>query len=209
MEFIVITGPTYKTALRKIHKALKIRDGIELRLDLFQEISKEEIAEIVQLCKTSGKKIILTLRSLQGGGGYKRSIASLENEILELSSTLPDYMDIEHDLSDELFASLTGTNVIASFHDFERTPNLDLILKKMQKKKAYAYKVCTTSNLLSDSYRMLNFIHKQSKLGLKFIGICMGEKGKITREDGLKVGNYLNYRIIHLGDKVSAGLDFA
>lgn len=209
MEFIVITGPTYKIALKKIKKALKIHDGIELRLDLFQEIKKEEVSEIVRLCKAAGKKIILTLRSLQGGGGYKRSLESLENEILELSETAPHYMDIEHDLSDALFSSLEGTNVIASFHDFERTPNLERTLKKMQEKSAYAYKLCTTSILLSDSYRMLNFIHKQSRLGLNFIGLCMGEKGKITREDGLRVGNYLNYRIMHLGDKVAAGLDFA
>ncbi len=209
MEFVVITGPTYKTAQKKILKALKLLDGIELRLDLFHGITKEEVREIVSVCKGAGKKIILTMRSLEGGGGYKRSISSLENEIYELSTTMPDYMDIEYTLSDDLFTSLSGINIIASFHDFERTPNLDLVLRKMQNKKAYAYKVCTTSNLLSDSYRMLNFIHKQTNLGLRFIGICMGEKGKITREDGLKVGNYLNYRILHLGDKVAPGLDFA
>jgi|GEM_PF-3835022 3-dehydroquinate dehydratase type I len=209
MEFIVITGPSYKIALKKIQKALKIRDGIELRLDLFHEIKKEEVGEIVDLCKSFGKKIILTLRSLEGGGNYKRSIASLEEEIFSLSATLPHYMDVEYTLSDDLFSSLQNTHIISSFHDFERTPNLDLVLKKMQRKKAYAYKVCTTPLLISDSYRMLNFIHKQKKLGLNFIGICMGEKGKITREEGLKVGNYLNYRIIHLRDKVAEGLDFA
>ena len=38
MEFIVITGPTFSNAAKKIKKAVKILDGIELRLDLFQDI---------------------------------------------------------------------------------------------------------------------------------------------------------------------------
>ena len=37
----------------------------------------------------------------------------------------------------------------------------------------------------------------------------MGNQGKITRIDGLKVGNYLNYKIIHIGDKVAPGIDFS
>ncbi len=210
MEFIVITGPTFSNAAKKIKKAVKILDGIELRLDLFQNISKEEIIEIRDICKEADKKVIFTLRSSRSGGGYRRSLLSLENEIEKLSLIGPDYFDVEWDLSDDLFNSLGHVKVIASHHDFEKTPpSLDRILGKMMMKKAYAYKLCTTSRALSDSYRMLNFIQKQKNAGLNFIGLCMGEKGKITREDGLKVGNYLNYKIIHIGDKVAAGLDFA
>ncbi|MCH9616788.1 MAG: 3-dehydroquinate dehydratase [Chlamydiia bacterium] len=210
MEFIVVAGPEYSTALLRIRKALKTMDGIELRLDLFKEINIENIKAIIDMCRAKGKKIIITLRSLTGGGGYNRKIDLLEQEVRRLSLLKPDYMDIEWDLSEQLFKDITDTKIIASYHDFEKTPPLlEKVLEKMKQKKAYAYKLCTTSKDLSDSYRMLHFIHKQKKEGLNIIGLCMGETGKITREDGLKVGNYLNYRIMSPRDKVAGGLDFA
>lgn len=210
MEFIVVTGPTYNSAINRIKKALTLKDGIELRLDLFRNYTLEDVKAIIDLCHSENKQIICTLRSSKAGGGYRRSILSLEKEIYNLSTLCPDYLDVQWDLSDELFDSLEGTKVIVSYHDFQKTAhNLETILQRMKKKKGFAYKLCTTANLLSDAYRMLNLILKEKKENSPFIGLCMGAKGKVTREDGLKVGNYLNYKIMHLGDKVASGLDFA
>jgi 3-dehydroquinate dehydratase/shikimate dehydrogenase len=210
MEFIVIAGPTFATAFPRIKRALKLKDGIELRIDLFTELSDEQLLEIVTTCKMANKKIIFTLRSQKSGGGYKKSIPSLEEEILKLSTFNPDYMDVEWDLSKNLFTCLKDKKIIASHHDFEKTQNnLETLFEKMFEKKTYGYKICTTAIDTSDAYRMLYFIHKQKQAGVNFIGLCMGEAGKITREEGLKAGNYLNYKIMHLEDKVASGLDFA
>jgi 3-dehydroquinate dehydratase type I len=210
MDFIVITGPTISQALRKIKRAEKIDAGIELRLDLFQSYSHEEIKEILALCKSLNKKVIFTLRSKDSGGGFSGSKEALIDEIKALSKLHPDYMDIEWHLPKELFNSVEETKTIASHHDYYKTPiSLGHILSQMLEKQAYAYKICTTAQETSDSFRMINFIHKQKKQNLNIIGLCMGEKGKITRTDGLKVGNYLNYKIIHIGDKVAPGIDFS
>ena len=63
-----------------------------------------------------------------------------------------------------------------------------------------------TANSLSDSYKMLRFIQKTTKEGLKIIGLCMGDYGRLTRTEGLKAGNYLNYTILHTRDKIAPGL---
>jgi len=120
----------------------------------------------------------------------------------------PDYIDIESDLS----ASLPNCNIISSYHHFERTPrDLEEIVKKMNRNNptAYAYKVCTTANSVSDSYKMLRLIQKLTSEGIKFIGLCMGEKGSITREEGIKSGNYLNYFVLSNRDQCAPGLKFA
>ena len=210
MEFIVITGPTFQEAERKIAKALASFDGIELRLDLFRSFSMEELEMVVERCKDLRKKVIFTLRSQKGGGGFTGSHANLEEKILEISYLAPDFLDVESSLSADLFQNLQHVNVITSFHDFEKTPlHLEEILTLMEKKNAYAYKICTTALEESDAFRMLGLVHKKSKAGMRIIGLCMGEKGKITREDGLKVGNFINYRILSSRDKVAGGLIFA
>ena len=210
MEFIVITGPNYEKALHKINYALTLYAGIELRLDLFQQTRFKEIEKIINLCKKLNKKVIVTKRSKRSGGGYKGCIIKLKEELIAIDHLSPDYIDLESFLSDDFFTSISNAKIIASHHDFKHTPrNLDSTLKCLRKKNVYAYKLCTTALDVSDSYRMLNFIYKQKKSNNKFIGLCMGDAGKPTRMSGISAGNYLNYRILNISDKVSEGMIFA
>ena len=179
MQFIVITGPTYLQAIRRIRKALQIGDGIELRIDCFKTISEKELLEIIALCKKKGKKIILTIRSNAGGGNSNLSNDKLEKYIIFLAKFSPDYLDIEHHLSKNLFRQIKELKVktIASYHDFVKTPlNLTKLLNSMKKKNSYCYKICTMAENIQDSFRMIQCIHKQKNKNFHFIGICMGEK---------------------------------
>ena len=151
-------------------------------------------------------KMMLTLRSKTNGGGFTGTKEEKISTLQTLLEANPDYVDLEFGSS----RLLDECKVILSYHHFERTPrNLDEIMEKMIQKPAYAYKICTTANSTSDSYRMLRLIQKYSKNGIKIIGICMGDQGRITREEGIKSGNYLNYMILHHRDKCAPGLQFA
>lgn len=208
MQIAIITGPTYKIASSRIEQANKERDGVELRLDLFQEI---DLSSIQQLRKTITGKVIFTLRSRRNGGGFVGSEEKRLKLAKELASLNPDYFDFESDTDALFFEELRlltpSLKIILSYHNFLTTPkNLDLIIKKMLSFESYAYKICTTANSFSDSYKMLRFIQKMKNEGLKFIGLCMGEYGRPTRTDGIKAGNYLTYTILHNRDKVAPGL---
>ena len=210
MEFVIVTGPTYKEAIKTVKKAVKISDGIEFRIDLFQSIFPLELTELVKICHFHEKKVLFTIRSCAQGGGSSLSKDSLENYIQELCSLSPDYIDIEYTLSKKLTSSITNVKKIISYHNFEKTPsNLEETLMLLQEHSAHAYKICTTARDISDAYRMMNFVHKQKKKGVNIIGLCMGKDGVTTRTDGLKFGNYLNYKIIHVRDNVARGLNFA
>ncbi len=209
MQIAVITGPTHEIALKRIHLANKIRDGLELRLDLFKGMI--DTTQVRELVESSTKKVILTLRKRCHGGGFLGTEEKRQKILLELLECGPQYIDIESDTHPEFFQVVhelyPKCKIISSYHDFSLTPrDLEKIFKGMESKNVYAYKVCTTANSFADAYKMLRFIQKKTTDQVKFIGICMGEYGRITRRDGIKAGNYLNYTILHNRDSCAPGL---
>ncbi len=70
-------------------------------------------------------------------------------------------------------------NLIVSYHNFDETPDLEMILSQMKLRhpKARYYKIATFANSTLDALKMLKFQRKHAKV----IGICMGEKGVVTR----------------------------
>ena len=204
MQIAIITGPTYEIASKRILMANTQKDGVELRLDLFQEIN---LSDLKQLKNSITGKVIFTLRHRRNGGGFLGGEEKRLKVAKDLLSLEPDYFDFECDTNLSFLDETPLSKIIFSYHDFLSTPkHLDLILKKMLHPIPYAYKICTTATSLSDSYKMLRFIQKTTKSGLKIIGLCMGEYGRLTRIEGLKAGNYLNYTILHTRDKVAPGL---
>lgn len=210
MQFAVITGPTKEIALPRISLANTLTDGIELRLDLFKRVDLEEVAIMKGASK---RKTIFTLRSTKAGGSYQGPENSRLDLIEKLLVYRPEYIDLESQTPksfiEKVAQEFPDSKIILSYHNFEFTPqNLETLLEAMISPCAYAYKICTTANSLSDSYRMLRFIQKTTEKKKRIIGICMGEEGKITREEGIRSGNYLNYKILHNRDRCANGLQF-
>ncbi len=211
MQLAVITGPTYETALTRILLANKLRDGIELRLDLFHEFNLEKIEKLLN---ASTGKTIFTLRRRSSGGGFSGSEERRFLLLSQLFSLEPDYIDLEFDTNQDFVHEISlqypNSKIISSYHNFEKTPkDLDLVLQRMISPHAYAYKICTTATTMADSYKILRFVQKQTNKGLKIIGLALGEYGRITRKEGIQSGNYLNYTVLHNSDSCAPGLRFA
>lgn len=212
MQFAVITGPTFDIAKRRVKLADLKKDGFELRLDLFKD--RLTLDELKSLLNISSKKVIFTLRKRTQGGGYIGNENGRQEILLKLLECNPTYVDMESDTDPEFLDEISEKHpqcrIISSIHNFSLTPrDLEKTFQGMQSKYAYAYKICTTANSFADAYKMLRFIQKKAALGIKIIGICMGEYGKITRREGLKAGNYLNYSILHNRDNCAPGLHLA
>lgn len=73
----------------------------------------------------------------------------------------------------------TSTPVIVSYHNFDKTPDLESTLAMLQQAhpKAHFYKIATMALSTLDSLRMLLFLQKHKNV----IGVCMGELGALTR----------------------------
>ena len=77
----------------------------------------------------------------------------------------------------------TGTKIIISFHDFEKTPTileLEKILKIQVGLGANICKIITTAKTFDDNLKTLNFVSEGSKKS-NIVCFAMGEHGKISR----------------------------
>jgi 3-dehydroquinate dehydratase / shikimate dehydrogenase len=92
----------------------------------------------------------------------------------------PNYVDLPHTTPRSVFERIRekfpGIGRICSYHNFEKTPDLDSIALRLRALPAEFYKIATYARSLEDSLHMLNFVKKTH-----WIGLCMGEYGEVTR----------------------------
>lgn len=126
---------------------------------------------------------ILTIRRKEDGGNFQGS----EKNRWELLETYlkfyPDYVDLEADvpicLVQKIKKKYPTLKCIRSYHNFEKTPlNLEKQLLSMSHPIFDLYKIATFANSSLDALRMIRFVKQSNYL---VSGICMGEKGEITR----------------------------
>lgn len=176
-------------SLKKPEKPIDEADGYELRLDSFPSLEKNALQAF---CQTLSKPIIFTLRKQNFQGSEEERLSLFEG----LLSLGPDYADIEFD-TDPAFIKKVATQfpnikIILSYHNFVETPkDLLEILNSMRSPHAYAYKLATLANSVTDSLYMLHFVKTQKDT--KLSGICMGVDGEITRILGPVFGNFIDY----------------
>ena len=170
-------------------------DGIELRLDYLPVIDLDALRAALAKCPLP---VILTLRKASHGGHFRGSEDSRQAQIAQLFALNPTYCDLEWDMDREFLQKIAQDHpevkIICSYHNFEDTPtDLAHILSSMYFPVFYAYKLATMARSTLDALRMCVFIRQHFRRDQKLSGICMGEKGQITRILGPVCGNFIDY----------------
>lgn len=204
---IVISGPTLNEAREQVRKACANADVIEFRLDQFQF---SQIHAIRSLKESSTVPVIFTLRKRSQGGEYTSDEEERLEQLKELASLQPEYIDLEYDVDEEIYEEINSispkTEIISSFHDFSGAPiELKPVLEVMKQVPASIYKIATMANSTVDSLRMLRFLKENAKRGIRLVGICMGEHGHSTRILGPIFGNAIVYATLSEGLKTAPG----
>ncbi|MBQ2226723.1 MAG: type I 3-dehydroquinate dehydratase, partial [Methanobrevibacter sp.] len=101
-------------------------DILEFRIDA---LKNPEISEIKKTIEEINFPMIATNRINSEGGSFKGSEEDRFNILYECCD-LVDYVDIELQSDDEYINRIheTGTKTIVSYHDFEKTPDLNEIM---------------------------------------------------------------------------------
>ncbi len=168
--------------LEKIQKLINGAEMAEIRIEK-SGLSKKEVEKLfgchknlIATCRDNGlsqtKRLGLLTAAINGGAKWVDiEVESPSNYITELAR----------------IAKAKRCNVIISYHNFNTTPNADelkKILMECNEKGADLVKIATMANNTTDVANLLGLY----KLNIPVLSFGMGELGKSTRIDALKMG---------------------
>lgn len=177
---------------------IKLFDVIEIRLDLFsKEYIKNNLIEFLLKIK---KQIIFTYR-LPEDSSVDSFTKFRKEDIQELISSFnstENFLDIELNRKNEIFNKneFDKYKIIYSFHSFDGIISLGEMEEEIGKIQENDEKTFFKFAVKSDSYKEIAEFLKSIKLlayKYKITGICMGEKGVISRIFGDYYGSFFTY----------------
>ncbi len=179
---IPVIETTMGKALIAIKEVNRWADLIELRVDYLRGV------KLAPLLENRQKPFIVTHRRKDEGGQYKGDERKRLSVLLEAIDLGADYIDVELATKRSFLQSLIRdkreTQVILSFHDFQRTPSLRELQKlydQMIQLGADVVKIVPFAKSWEDNLTILSLIPFAKARRQKVIAFCMGEKGKISR----------------------------
>lgn len=190
---------------------------VEWRIDFFDEVFDfERINEVLKKLKaTLGQdKVILVTFRTKAEGGQKDITPELYQVMLEkvIEGKNADLVDVELFIGDDIFDRLVkkakdnGCHIIASNHDFNKTPSCEEIISrlvKMKDKGADISKIAVMPQCMEDVTTLLKAtaIMKDKHSDITVVTMSMGILGIISRVTGEIFGSAMTFGII---DKSSA-----
>ena len=193
---VALGFPTAAQLARAAEKEYK--DGstfLEFRLDYLPDPSAG--LEVIRKVRKSlpDAHILATCRHKRASGHYKgdleQQFAILQNAAAA-GAALVDLEIESAELAKPALAALrNAVPLCLSYHDFEKTPVLDPILRRLKRFPANAYKIATTARKPSDNLRMLQFARAHH--GTPLVAFAMSEVGLATRILAPSLGGLYTY----------------
>ena len=191
----VIAEPRAELALAAARLALRRTNVLELRLDYLE--SEDEFAELLRgiVPLASRATLIATCRRKEAGGRFPGSIARQISRLVLAAASGCRWCDLELETLQRLEAAtlrktLGDIRLIASFHDFSRTPaRLGQLRKRLEAGGGDAVKIAAVTRHYRELVRLVRTAHRRRNV----IVVPMGEVGTAGRIAAVREGSALAY----------------
>jgi 3-dehydroquinate dehydratase type I len=193
--------------MRLLRKAEKNNANlIEFRLDHL-----EKNYRMSDLISSTRLPRIATNRSANEGGKFRGEETNRVQSLLQAAEAGCEFVDLE--LAMENVGSIIrkakrlGAQVIISYHDFQRTPDLQelrRILEKQMNLGADICKIVSTAKEQSDNLRILEFVFNASRK-TKVVSFAMGKLGVVSRVLSPIYGASFTFASVERGAESAAG----
>jgi 3-dehydroquinate dehydratase / shikimate dehydrogenase len=204
---IAATGRTSAELMARARRALDESRFVELRLDWVANPA-DAIARIPELLAAAGRttstrKPILqaTCRRRENGGKFSGSVGRQIELLRQAAEAGCAVVDLEIESAEsvgaETLASLRrAARLILSFHDFQTTPPLAPVARRLRRFAADYYKIVPTATRQSANCAVLDFlasISEDTSEAGRWVAFTMGEAGVPSRVLALSRGSAFVY----------------
>lgn len=192
-------------------------DLVEWRADYFEDLGDvEKVAEVLMsLQEILGETpILFTIRTKREGGNGQLTPEEYRSLLLYAAGrpevSLVDIEGLNPEINTELLISEVhqlGMPVIASWHNFSRTPKkpeLDLVFDRLSRTGADVLKVAVMPKKAKDVLRLMSVTEEKNRqFPSPLVTMAMGDLGRLSRVSGRITGSVLTFGIV--GDASAPG----
>lgn len=192
------------------HACREVEGGevfLEFRLDYLAE-PQQGVAVIRRFLEENPECVVLaTCRRRQNHGRFN---GSLEEQIRVLEDAIQagaQAVDVEIESAEAnphaLDALRERAKLVISYHNFESTPALEPVLRRLMRVPADYYKIVTTARKPSDNYRVLALAKEHPRTPM--VVLAMGQTGFPCRVLGPVFGSRFTYAAPSAAEGTAAG----
>ncbi|KAJ6853982.1 bifunctional 3-dehydroquinate dehydratase/shikimate dehydrogenase, chloroplastic-like isoform X1 [Iris pallida] len=186
-------------------------DVAEIRLDHLARFEPRPDLEL--LLKNRLLPVLVTFRPKWEGGQYEGDDSKRFAALLLAMELGAEYVDIELQVAQEFLDFISGkrpanTKLIFSSHNYQFTPSteeLGSLVARIQAAGADIVKIATYAVDICDVARMFQVLVHCQERQVPMIGLCMGERGFISRLLCPKFGGYLTFGTLSAGKESAPG----
>ncbi len=139
--------------------------------------------------------VLATCRRSDAAGHFKGSIdqqIKILGDALQAGAAL---VDLEVESADQAKRAVSQLRALGpvciSYHNFEKAPALEPLLRRLRKHEADAYKIAVTARKQTDNFKFIEFVHAHHDCPL--IALAMSEIGVVSRILVAPMGSRFTY----------------
>ncbi len=195
--FVTLAGPNLATLEAQASRSLGAPLGYELRLDHLQDFTQFEVSLHQMLARLHVPQTIATCRREEAGGAFKGSVEEQAAVLAAAARAGCQWVDIEIESIKEAGSKLLGqfhpARVIASYHNYHRTPSLGGVYRQLARLPVDMVKLATQARHLRNNLQIRQLLKTHHRRSPKLVAVAMGAAGIPSRLLGLLWGSAITY----------------
>ena len=183
--FVSIAGPTISSLEHQASQVSGSPLGFEFRLDYLQDYSDLESRLRELFVKLHLPHVIATCRRTEAGGQFPGDVEQ-QLAILQAAARAGcRWVDVEIESVDaagpEILKRLAPAKLIASYHDYRKTPPLGPIYRHMARLPVQVVKIASYARVLQDNLKIAQLARTRARRSPKLVTLGLGPSGLPSR----------------------------
>ena len=195
--FVTLAGSSLAALEAQVGRLSAAAVGLELRLDYLPDFTQLEAALRQMLVRLHMPQVIATCRREEAGGAFKGSVEEQAAVLAGAVRAGCQWVDVELESIKEAGPKFLGqfhpARVIASYHNYHRTPSLSAVYRRLARLPVDMIKVATEAQHLRNNLEIRELLKTHHRKSPKLTALAMGAPGIPSRLLGLLWGSAITY----------------